>query len=110
MEHRKPPTPNITMVDSSNNNNSHNHNRWKKRTTKGHELPSPSKDQHVSSLLMTDSNSNQQKIYVREQQQYIPIKTPLAWTKKWTKWFSSCGSEKISHTDLNSITVSTRVS
>jgi hypothetical protein len=111
MEHRKAPTPNITMIDSTNNNNSHSHNRRKKRTAKRQQLPSPSKDQHVSSLIMTDSNSNQEKICVREQQQeYMPIKTPLAWTKKWTKWFSSCGSERLSHTDLKAVTVTTKVS
>jgi hypothetical protein len=119
MEHGKALTSSITMIDASNNNNSHHHNRKKKRTAKRQQLPPSSslapKKRHVPSVIITDSNLNSQKIYVSEplpqkQEEYIPMKKSLAWTKKWTKWFSSCGSERVSHTDLNPIIVSTEVS
>lgn len=117
MEHRKAPTTTITMVDASNNNNSHHHNQRKKRTAKRQTLPSPSltsKYQHVPSVIITDPNSKSHKICVRESQeqqdQHIPMKNPLGWTKRWTKWFSSCGTERISQTDSNSPKPPRRVS
>jgi hypothetical protein len=119
MEHGKALTSSITMIDASNNNNSHHHNRKKKRTAKRQQLPPSSslapKKRHVPSVIITDSNLNSQKIYVSEplpqkKEEHIPMKKSLAWTKKWTKWFSSCGSERVSHTDLNPIIVSTEVS
>ncbi|CAF3674445.1 unnamed protein product [Rotaria sordida] len=100
------------MINSTNNNNLHHHdhrNQWIKKTPKRQQLPSPSfilKNQHIPTLFITDSLSNEPKIYTCEQQQQqqgqMSVKNPLAWTKKWTKWFSSCGSERISHTDSNS--------
>ncbi|CAF3561108.1 unnamed protein product [Rotaria socialis] len=104
MEYRNALTSKITMINSSNNNNLHPHNRRKKRiTTKRQELPSPSlalKNQYVPSLLITDSRLAEPRINQCEQQ--IPMKTSFSWTKKWTKWFSSCGSERTTPIDLNS--------
>jgi hypothetical protein len=109
MEHCKTPTSNTTMIDASNNNNSYrNHQKKKRTTTKRQQLPSPSlthkHHQHIPSVIITEPNSNQSKTYVYEtlkQDEYIPMKNPLGWTKKWTKWFSSCGSERVSQTNLN---------
>ncbi|CAF2408227.1 unnamed protein product [Rotaria sp. Silwood2] len=81
------------MINSTNNNNLHHHdrrNRWTKTTTKGQQLQSPS-------LILKNQ-------YDQQQQEEMPMKNPLAWTKKWTKWFSSCGSERISHNNSNSRT------
>jgi len=120
MEHRKAPTSTITMIDASNNNNSHHHhhhhNQKKRRTAKRQQLLSSSltpKNPHVSPVIITDSNLNSQKVYVcePEEEEYIPMKNPLAWTKKWTKWFSSCGSERVAeHTVVNPIIIPKRVS
>jgi hypothetical protein len=108
MEHRKALTCSITMINASNNNNSHHHNRRKKAIAKRQQFPSPSKDQHVPSAFITDSNFNQQKYHAREQQkERLSMKNTLAWTKRWTKWFSPCGSERIIQSDLTSSIVST---
>ncbi|CAF0747099.1 unnamed protein product [Rotaria sp. Silwood1] len=106
------------MVNSSNNNNHlhhHDHrNRRTKKTIKEQQKPSSTlilKNQYVPTLFITDPRSNESKICTHEQQQQqqqqqgqMSTKNPLAWTKKWTKWFSSCGSERISHTNSNSST------
>jgi hypothetical protein len=113
MEHRKALTPSITTIDSSNNNKSHNRNRQKKRTAKRQQLASSSltsNTQHISTIFITDSNRNHKKMDIHEQQERIPIKNPLGWRKKWTKWFSSCGSDRISHTDSSPIPVTIGVS
>ncbi|UJR33008.1 hypothetical protein I4U23_020468 [Adineta vaga] len=34
------------------------------------------------------------------------MKRPLAWTKKWTKWFSPCGSQRVPRSDINTTTSS----
>ncbi|CAF1168865.1 unnamed protein product [Rotaria magnacalcarata] len=112
MEYRNALTSKITMINSSNNNNLHPRNRRTRRiTTKRQELPSPSlalKGQYVPSLLITDSRLTEPRINQREQQ--IPMKTSFSWTKKWTKWFSSCGSERTTPIDLNSKPKSNEVS
>jgi hypothetical protein len=117
MEYLKAPTSNITMIDASNNNNSHNHNQKKKRTGRRRQSPLQSltsENHHVIPVIITDSNCNSQKIDAydqpEEEKEHIPMKNPLAWTKKWTKWFSLCGSERVSHSDLNPITVPREVS
>lgn len=114
MEHRKALTCSITMINAINNNNSQLHNRHKKRIAKRQHIPSPSlisKDQHVPSVFINDSNTNQQHIHTREQQkERISMKKPLAWTKKWSKWFSPCGSGRVSQADSNSPSVSVAVS
>jgi hypothetical protein len=99
MEHHKALTSDLTMSDLNNNNNSHYHhhhyhNRRKKRIARQQQLTSLSlsKNPHVKSVSIVDSNTNQERIAVGEQQ--IPMKNSLSWTKKWTKWFSSCGSER----------------
>jgi hypothetical protein len=114
MEHRKTPTSNITMIDVSNNNNSHRNHQKKKRAAKRQQLPALTyKHQHIPSVTITDPNSNLQKTYVYEQLkhgEHLPMKNPLGWTKKWTKWFSSCGSEHVSQTNIHPTTISIEVS
>lgn len=118
MEHCNRPTSSITMINSRSNNNPHHHNRWTQRVAKQHQpqrLPSPSlafKNQYIPSLFINESRSNEHQININQrEQESIPMKHPLAWTKKWTKWFSSCGSDRISHhNSLNPRTVSDRVS
>lgn len=102
------------MINVNNNNNLHHRQQRKKRTTKRQSLPSPSltsKSQHVPSLIITDPNSKSHKIYVRESQEQqekpMPTKTSSTWTKRWSKWFSSCGTERLSQTNSNSTTTTT---
>ncbi|CAF1308370.1 unnamed protein product [Adineta steineri] len=101
------------MIDTSNNNNSHQRHhltRRKRRVAQRQQLTTSllsSNDLHTSSILNTELNSNHKKIYIREQpKEYISLKNPLAWTKRWTKWFSPCGSQRSSRNDLNLATIS----
>lgn len=106
------PTSNIITINSNNNNNLYHHNRLIKRTTKRTQSPSSiPKSQHLSLFPISDFEFNTEKIKIFEkQQEQMPIRNPLHWTKKWTKWFSSCGSQRVSHTDLNSNTIPVKVS
>lgn len=112
MEHRKAMTSTITMIESSNNN--HSLHQRKKRTTKRQQLqPSslssiPNNDQHSPSVSHTGMNSNHIKTHLSGQQkENTSMKRPLAWTKKWTKWFSPCGSQRVSRSDSNTISTPT---
>jgi hypothetical protein len=120
MEHRKSMTSDLTTIVSNNNNNSHyhhrHHNRRKKRTAKQQQLVSllPSKKTQVKSVCYIDPNSNRENISLSHQlpltqQQQISMRNPLSWKKRWTKWFSSCGSERISQVTSNPVTVSIKV-
>jgi hypothetical protein len=119
MEHYKPVTSDLTTIDLNNNNNLHHqhhhhhrHNRQKNRTTKQQQLVplSSSKKSQVKSVVYTDPNTNQENIFVRDhQQQKISMKNPLSWRKRWSKWLSSCGSERTSYVKSNPITVSIKV-
>lgn len=101
MEYVKAPTTRITIINPNNNNNSSRNHRKKKRrrtTTTSIQQPLPS-----SSL----TSPNQSHSPVNEQ---ISLKNPFAWTKKWTKWFSSCGTERLPPSTLNPILVSFLIS
>ena len=115
MEHHKAVTSDLTAINSNNNNNSHHHhhhhhNRRKKRTVKQQQLVSLSfsKTPQVKSVAYIDPNTNQENISIRDQHQ-ISMKNPLSWRKKWSKWFTSCGSERISHVKSNPIALSIKV-
>jgi hypothetical protein len=108
MEYRKAPTSSIKTIGANINNNSHHYQHKKKRTAKRQQLPS--KYRHIPAVIITDSNSNPHQIYRCEsQEEHIPMKHLFAWRKKWTQWFSSCGSERVSHTHFNPITASIEV-
>lgn len=100
MEHHKAMTSDLTIMNSNNNNNSNrhyhhqHHNRRKKRTVKQQQLMSlsPSITSQVKSVAYIDPNTNQANISLRDQ---IAMKNPLSWKRRWSKWFSSCGSERI---------------
>jgi hypothetical protein len=116
MEHHKAMTSDLTTIHSNNNNNSHHHhhhnnNRQKKRTTKQQQLVSlsSSKKAQVKSITYIDPNTNQENIIVRDHQQQISMKNPLSWRKKWSKWLTSCNSERTSQIKSNSITVTIKV-
>jgi len=111
MEHHKVMTFDLTTIDSNKNNNSHHHNRRKKRTTKQQQLVSlsSSKKPQVKSIIYTDPNTNQKNIIVRDHQQQISMKNPLSWRTKWSKWLTSCSSERTSQIKSNSITVTIKV-
>jgi hypothetical protein len=73
MEHHKALTSDLTMSDLNNNNNSHYHhhhyhNRRKKRIARQQQLTSLSlsKNPHVKSVSIVDSNTNQERIAVGE--------------------------------------------
>jgi len=113
MEHHKAVTCDITTIDSNNNNNSHHHHRSKKRIAKQQQLVSLSLSMkpQIKSVSITDSDANQENISLSDQQQQpIPIKNPLSWKKRWSRWFSSCSSERIMNIKSNPIATSTEVS
>lgn len=104
MQYLNTPTSKITMINSSNNNNLHHQNRRTKRITKRQELSSPSltlKTQYVPSLFITDARPNEQGTRPNDQQSQTLMKNPFSWTKKWTKWFTLCGSERVTDVNLN---------
>ncbi|CAF1223545.1 unnamed protein product [Adineta ricciae] len=106
---------NVTTIDSNNNNNSHprhHHHQWKKRIAKQQQLVSLSlsKKAQIISMSTADRNVNQENISLSSQQQQIPMKNPLSWRKRWSKWFSACSSERSIHMQTNSRTISTEVS
>ncbi|CAF1164313.1 unnamed protein product [Adineta steineri] len=119
MEHHKAMNSNLTTIDSNNNNNNksrchqhhHHHHRWKKRISKQQQLGSLLNKPQVLSMSITDHNTNQENISLSEQQQQqqqhqqIPMKNSLSWKKKWSKWFSSCSSERTMHVKSNSIKI-----
>lgn len=92
MEHRKVGISDLTMIDSSKNNNRfhHQHHRTKKRTSKHQQvIPlSLEKNSPVKSVTYTDPNANLMTSHPTEQLLF-------SWRKRWSKWFSSCGSERL---------------
>jgi hypothetical protein len=114
MEHREALTSDLTTIDSSNNNKSHHHhhhhhhNRPKKRTTKQQRLQplSLSKNLRVKSVSYTDPNTNLVK---SQQQQQRSMRSSSFWKKRWTQWFSSCGSEHVSQVKSIPIAISIEV-
>lgn len=106
-----------SMSNSSNNNNLHHHNYRKKKRIyakqQQQQRQSPSltsKYQHISSMMII----NERQLHMQSEQAYHrSMKTPLSWTKKWTKWFALCGSEQFCPVNNNSShtrTVSNHVS
>ena len=105
MEYVKAPTTRITIINPNNNNNSsRNHRKKKRRTTATNNtrqpLPLTSPNQSNPSSILRDSHITEQ----------TSLKNPFGWTKKWTKWFSSCGTERLPHSTLNPISVSFLIS
>ena len=122
MEHRKAPTTNTSTIDSTSSNNNwhhhhhHHHHHYQQHSSDrgksrraGKRQQYPLKDQHLPPIFIINPNRYQpEKIHQREQQSIV-MKHPLAWTKKWTKWFSSCGSDRVSHTESTSSIVTIKV-
>lgn len=106
-----PKTP--TIIDPKNNNNSSHHHRKKKKrrtttttTSKRQSFPSSSltlKDQSNPLVITDNRDFNSSKSHIDE---HSSLKNPFSWTKKWTKWFSSCGNERAPHSNINFILVS----
>ena len=87
MEHRKVGISDLTMIDSNKNNNRfHHHHRTKKRTSKHQQvIPlSLEKNSPVKSVIYTDPNAN-----------LMTSHPTFSWKKRWSKWFTSCGSERL---------------
>ena len=99
MEHHRALASDLTtttMTSDSNNNGivhyRHHYNRRKKRTTRQQQLASSTATTRPQSISMSpvDTTLNQQQTVMRR---------PLSWTKKWTKLFSSCSSERPTPTE-----------
>lgn len=104
MEHRKAPTAKLTTADSNNNNNSsHQQRRTKKRAR---HTPH---NQRIPAIIITEGTPQRKKSSPPEQEQ-PPMNIPLPWTKRWTKWFSSCRSDRQTHPHSSSMTIAIGVS
>ncbi|CAF1335245.1 unnamed protein product [Rotaria sp. Silwood1] len=111
MEHHKALTSDLTTINSNNNNNyHHHHHRQKKETAKQQPLGSLSlsNKRRVKSVSITNPNIQQENISgsVQRHQQRISMKNPLSWKKRWSTWFSSCGTEQSAYVKCNPITIS----
>ena len=103
MEHRKAPTASSTTADSNNNNNSRQQRRTKKRARYA------SQNQRIPAIVITEGTPQHKKSSPPEQERR-PMTSPLTWTKRWTKWLSSCRSDRQTHPRSTSMAIAIGVS
>lgn len=97
MEQRSTPTANYAADRLKKNNTNcdhHHYHRRKKRTDN-------KKREHLTHSTIILRTDIEEKSF--DQHQRSSMKTPLAWTKKWSKWFSSCGSDRNKSSSSNII-------
>lgn len=94
MEHHQAlPSSDLTMTanDSNNNNSMHYHhsNRRKRRTTKQQQFASSTS---TSTGIRLGEKAGIFSMSITDDQ-LLPLKRPLSWTKRWSKWFSACSAD-----------------
>lgn len=118
MEYHQAMASDVMMINlNDNNNNSLNHyqhHRQKNDATKNHtlrSLSSSSKTRQIKAISMINPITYQERNSISNQrhQQKLSMKNSLSWKKRWSSWFSSCGSERNAYVKCNPITVAIEV-
>lgn len=96
MEHHQAlPSSDLTMTanDSNNNNSMHYHhsNRRKRRTTKQQQFASSTSTSTSTGIRLGEKAAIFSMSITDDQ--LLPLKRPLSWTKRWSKWFSACSAD-----------------
>ena len=94
VEQHSASTVNYITHRASKNNTDHDHYHYRRKKRTKNERFFPDTRSILPADVQIDSNEQERR----------GMKTPSAWTKKWTKWFSSCGSDRQKNPISNIVT------